>query len=265
MLPQQLNISSNALGRVLSQLAWLPMGKVEKACRLPIWRHQQCGRYVYCVNNQYIESPEKKRRSSGGATQCACSSFTQHDKNCNLGEWSPPCDAHHFPEYGVPRVSPSAAAPPAAAATRGGAMEVSTAPAFAREDAMGGAHDAILASGDAPHFAAEPTSHSAFGDLSAYRVIRDFEVQLRLIPRIPGFVFRQIVTAMSPLAQQYGYGRNRKITSARALSRHNSEPALVALLINSYNRWIEAFDAKFPKPELVNQLLDQMAQHDCGG
>ena len=52
MLPQQLNISSNALGRVLSQLAWLPMGKVEKACRLPIWRHQQCGRYVYCVNNQ---------------------------------------------------------------------------------------------------------------------------------------------------------------------------------------------------------------------
>ena len=120
MLPRQLNISSKSLGRVLSQLVWLPMGKVEKACRLPIWRHQQCGRYVYGVNNQYIESPEKKRRSSGGATQCACSSFTQHDKNCNLGEWSPPCDAHHFPEYGVPRVSPSAAATPAAAATRGG-------------------------------------------------------------------------------------------------------------------------------------------------
>ena len=125
-------------------------------------------------------------------------------------------NAHHFPEYGVPRVSPSAAAPPAAAATRGGAMEVSTTPAFAREDAMGGAHDAIVASGDAPHFAAEPTSHSAFGDLSAYRVIRGFEVQLRFMPRIPGFVFRQIVTAISPLAQQYGYGRNRKITSARA-------------------------------------------------
>ena len=131
----------------------------------------------------------------------------------------------------MPRVSPSAAAPPAAAATRKGAMEVSTAPAFAREDAMGGAHGAILASGDAPHFAAEPTSHSAFGDLSAYRVIRDFEVQLRLIPRIPSFVFRQIVTAMSPLAQQYGYGRNRK-SQARARIEQTQQRARFSCPIN---------------------------------
>ena len=97
---------------------------------------------------------------------------------------------------------------------------------------MGGAHDAIGASGDAPHFA-EPTSHSAFGDLSAHRVIRDFEVQLRLNPYIPGYVFRRIDTAGSPLAQQYGTGATEKSqvrAQRRALSRHNSEPVLVALI-----------------------------------